>query len=97
MKMFCDYHNLIQDVIGEEGKLLINFVENLKDIVGEQSDTFESFSVEAKNRFHYIFVKFNTAIASINSPLTILLDKLQWADLASIELITALVKGSVKT
>ena len=68
----------------------------MKNIIGDQPTIFESFGPEAKHRFNYVFVKFITAIASINSPFTIVLEDLHWADLASIELITALVKSSIK-
>ena len=108
VKMFCDllaledkttiakYRSVIKDAVGEEGQLLTNVIDNLKLIIGEQPDTYESYGSDAKNRFVYVFVKFLRAIASLNSPLVIALDDLQWMDLASIQLITAVIKGSIK-
>ena len=43
-----------------------------------------------------MFVRFITAIASLNSPLVIAIDDLQWVDLASLDLIKTLVKSSIK-
>ena len=108
VNMFCDtirlenkfviekYCALIQMAVGEEGIIIENVIKSLKYIIGEQPHTFESYGSEAKNRFNYVFVKFLKAIASISSPFTIVLEDLQWADLASIELITVLVKSSIK-
>jgi len=108
VNMFCDnitledeitiekYRSLIQDAVGEEGQLLTNIVGNLKRIIGQQPDIFESFGTDAKNRFDYVFVRFITAIASLNSPLVIAIDDLQWVDLASLDLIKTLVKSSIK-
>ena len=42
------YRTLIQNAVGEDGKLLTKVIDNLKNIVGEQPDTFDSFGVEAK-------------------------------------------------
>ena len=108
VKMFCDtialedkatrdkYRDLIQGAVGEEGKLLTNVISNLETIIGKQRNIYESFGSEAKNRFTYVFVKFLKAIASVNSTFTIVLEDLQWADLASIELIKALAESSIK-
>ena len=86
VKMFCDvialenestkdnYCALMQDAAGEEGKLLTNIIDNLKNTIGEQAKTPESVVSEVKNRFNYVFIRFIKTIASINSPLTVVLE-----------------------
>ena len=108
VKMFCNtilledkctiekYRSMMQDAVGEEGKLLTNVIDNLHYIIGEQPDIFESFGREAQNRFNYVFIKFLRVITSISCPLVIVLEDLQWIDLASLDLITALVESSIK-
>lgn len=47
----------------------------------------------AKNRFHYLFRKFFRVVGSHFEQLVLMLDDLQWADLASLDLLEALLIG----
>lgn len=47
--------------------------------------------VESKNRFNYAFQRFIRVLARYLSPLVIVLDDLQWADLASLDLLEVLI------
>ena len=51
-------------------------IDNLEDIIGKQPDAVDSFDPEAKNRFNCVFMKFLKCVASINSPLTTVVEDL---------------------
>jgi predicted ATPase len=53
---------------------------------------------ESKNRFHYLFRKFFWVTAALlEGPQVVVLDDLQWADFASLELLEALLNDSKGT
>ena len=107
ISMFCDllaledaciidkYRLAIQGAVQEEGRLLTNVMDKLKNVIGEQSEVFEIYGSEAKHRFNHVFIKFIKAVASVSCPLVILLEDLQWVDAASIQLIKALIGSSI--
>ena len=90
------YRSLILDAIGEEGRLLTNVIDNLHLIIGEQPDVSDNFGHQAKNRFNYVFIKFIKAIASFSKPLVLVLEDLQWLDLASLDLLKVLLSNQIK-
>ena len=108
MNIFCEdilledeetiakYRVLIQNAVGEEGKILTDAIANLHIIIGEQPAISNTYGVEAKNRFNYVFIKFIEAICSVKCPLVLVLDDLQWLDVASLCLLRSLVKKSIK-
>ena len=108
IQIFCDnlllkdeleikkYRSLILGAIGEEGRLLTNIIDNLHLIIGEQSEVSDNFNHETKHKFNYVFINFIKAIASVSNPLVLVLEDLQWLDIASIDLLKALLKSQIK-
>lgn len=51
---------------------------------------------EAKNRFHFVFKRFLRVVSSCFAPLVIVLDDLQWADAASLELMQVVLTDTTE-
>jgi predicted ATPase len=97
---------LKDDIVKEELScpLLLSFIPELKyfweaaqernchwELPQEEVDARTQEAHEAKQRFIYAFRRFISVISSHFSPLVLVLDDLQWADMASLELLEALI------
>ncbi|HYO74075.1 MAG TPA: serine/threonine-protein kinase PknK, partial [Archangium sp.] len=69
------------------GQLLVDLVPQLERVAGAQPALPELPLFEARNRFNRVFQRFLGVFASPERPLVLFLDDLQWADLASLELL----------
>ena len=78
--------------LGSHASLLIKVVPALALLIGEQSDVAIDELSQAKNMFNWIFQEFIKVCAAASHPLVIFLDDLQWADNASLELMTYLLQ-----
>ncbi len=76
----------IKDAIGHQGKILVDIIPSLELIIGKQEEVTRLEPVEHRNRLNILLLKFFKAIATIDHPLVIFLDDLQWADSASFDL-----------
>jgi len=104
MKGFCNdllfkdkfirskFKTRIQNAIGDEGKTLTDVISNLHLIIGHQSSTSDTYGQDAKNKFHYVFTKFIKAICSVGYPIVLVLEDLQWMDVQTLILLSALLK-----
>lgn len=85
------WRDRLQRALGSEGRVLTDIMPNLALILGDQPPVPELAGKEAQNRFIYMFRNFTRAIVQTGHPLLLFLDDLQWSDLASLELLKALV------
>lgn len=72
---------------GDNGQIVIDVIPEVEMIVGKQPPVQELGATEAQNRFNLIFQKFIRVFCSIEHPLVIFLDDLQWADSATLKLL----------
>jgi predicted ATPase/signal transduction histidine kinase/tRNA A-37 threonylcarbamoyl transferase component Bud32 len=73
--------------VGENGQVLIDLIPELERIIGKQLPVPELLASAAQQRFNLSLQKFLRVFASAENPLVIFLDDLQWADLASLNLL----------
>jgi predicted ATPase/signal transduction histidine kinase len=70
-----------------QGQLLVDVVPQLELVAGKQSPVQELPPSESLHRLHRVFRKFLGVFGTPEHPLVIFLDDLQWADLASLQLL----------
>jgi len=84
----------ILQAIGQNGKHITDVIPELEPIIGPQAEMQTCSAAETKNRFNVTFQRFVRAFCSTEHPLVMSLDDLQWADLASLQMIEQLMLDS---
>lgn len=69
----------ILSAVGENGQVLIEVIPELENIIGKQPTAAELSGNAAQNRFNLLFQKFVQIFTSVEHPLVIFLDDLQWS------------------
>ncbi|WP_041739841.1 AAA family ATPase [Calothrix sp. PCC 6303] len=82
----------ILQAVGENGQILIDVIPELEKIIGKQPTSMQLSGNAAQNQFNLLFQKFVRIFSTIEHPLVIFLDDLQWADSASLKLLKILVE-----
>ncbi|MCP4132041.1 MAG: AAA family ATPase [bacterium] len=82
--------NLIQ-ALGPNGKVITEVIPEIELIIGKQPEIPELEPEQNQNRFNYTFGKFASVLATKDHPVVLFLDDLQWADLASLNLIDLII------
>jgi PAS domain S-box-containing protein len=77
--------------VGENGQVLVEVIPELEHVIGKQPAAPELSGSAAQNRFNLLFQKFIAVFTTIEHPLVIFVDDLQWADAASLQLINLLM------
>ncbi|MBN3899814.1 MAG: AAA family ATPase [Nostoc sp. NOS(2021)] len=85
------WRNQILEAVGENGQVIIEVIPELEIIIGEQPPAIELSGTSAQNRFNLLFQKFTQVFTSLEHPLVMFLDDLQWADSASLKLMQLLM------
>ncbi len=80
--------------VGDNGQVLIDVIPELEQIIGKQPIASELSGGAAQNRFNLLFQKFVEVFTTAEHPLVLFLDDLQWADLASLQLIKLLMNDN---
>ncbi|MBT9312692.1 AAA family ATPase [Leptothoe kymatousa] len=81
----------ILHAVGINGQVLLDVIPELECIIGPQPPAPHLSGRAAQNRFNLVFERFVQLFATAEHPLVIFLDDLQWADLASLNLLQLLV------
>ncbi|MEG3895232.1 MULTISPECIES: AAA family ATPase [unclassified Microcoleus] len=77
--------------VGDNGQVLIDVIPELENIIGSPPPAIELSGTAAQNRFNLLLPKFVQVFTSIEHPLVMFLDDLQWADSASLKLLQLLM------
>ena len=81
----------LREALQGNGQLIVDLVPQLALLLGPQPAVPELPPAEAQHRFKQVFLQFLGVFATAEHPLVIFLDDLQWADLASLRLLHALL------
>ncbi|NER98337.1 MAG: AAA family ATPase [Symploca sp. SIO1B1] len=84
----------ITAALGPNGSVIIDVIPELEQIIGKQPPVPELSGSAAQNRFNLVFGQFIASLTSPEHPLVMFLDDLQWADLASLNLMEVLMSDS---
>ena len=84
----------ILTAIDPNGRILIDFIPEIKGIIGEQPPVPELPPEQTFNRFRLVFRSFLKACTVCRSPIILFLDNVEWADPDSIRLIADLPADS---
>jgi predicted ATPase/class 3 adenylate cyclase/GAF domain-containing protein len=85
------------EALGPNAQVVVNALPDVERIVGPQPPVAELGAEEARNRFNLVFQAFVGVFATADHPLALFLDDLQWADTASLELLSLLLTDRVVT
>ncbi len=88
------WHAQILAAVGENGQVLIDVIPELEQMIGKQPIVPELLGSAAQNRFNMLFQRFIAVFTTVEHPLVLFLDDLQWADLASLQLIKLLMNDN---
>ncbi|AFZ27489.1 putative ATPase [Cylindrospermum stagnale PCC 7417] len=77
--------------LGENGQVIIDVIPEIELIIGTQPPVTQLGATESQNRFNRVFGQFIGVFTTQDHPLVVFLDDLQWADLASLNLIELLM------
>ena len=89
----------VESALGSELSLLMQVIPALCEVMADPEKMLQEggsvasdvSSAESKRRFHFAFLRFMRVISELFKPLVFVLDDLQWADLASLELLEVVI------
>ncbi len=87
------WRSTIQAAVQPNGQLIVDVVPALELIIGPQPKVPELEPFEAQNRFNLVFQNFVQVFCKRAHPLVLFLDDMQWADAASLNLVTLIVSA----
>ena len=76
--------------LGANAQVIIDVIPGVEALIGKQPAVPELEPVESQNRFNLVFTNFVRSFATEGQPLVLFLDDMQWADSASLNLISIL-------
>jgi predicted ATPase/signal transduction histidine kinase len=87
------WRNAIRDAVGINGQVIVDVIPALELIIGPQPKAPVLPGFEAQNRFKLVFQSFIQVFAKRSHPLVLFLDDMQWADAASLNLVTLILSA----
>ncbi|WP_095981652.1 trifunctional serine/threonine-protein kinase/ATP-binding protein/sensor histidine kinase [Melittangium boletus] len=87
----AQWRERLQAAWAEHGQVMVELVPQLERVVGKQPPVQELSLTETQNRFRRVLRKFLGVFATSEHPLVMFLDDLQWADLASLQILQYLI------
>lgn len=86
--------NLLK-ALGDNGKIVTEVIPEIELIIGKQPPLPVLGPEESKNRFNFVFEKFMRVFPQKEHPIVLFLDDMQWADLASLQLINIILHSDI--
>ncbi len=77
--------------LGVNGQVIVDLIPEMELILGPQPEVPDLEPEQRQNRFNFVFLKLVGVLAKSEHPLVLFLDDLQWADAATLKLISLLM------
>ena len=81
----------LRDAVGQLGRAILPLVPNLELLLGPLPPVPALDGAAAQNRLRYLLRRFMRAVCTPEHPVALFLDDMQWADLASLEVLESLI------
>lgn len=91
------WRRVLQEAVGQNGRLLCDLVPELELILGPQPELAQVGLGESQNRFHLLVQGFMRALAGPDHPLVLFFDDLQWVDSATLGLLGVVLADSTRS
>lgn len=88
------WRDAIVSAVGRNGRVITEVIPSLERIIGPQPPLAPLEPAESQNRFNHVFQNFLQVFCRENRPLIMFLDDMQWADPASLRLLTSLLSAA---
>jgi PAS domain S-box-containing protein len=88
------WRDALLEALGQNGRLMVDLVPELKLIIGEPPPVPELPPQDAQRRFQLVFRRFISVFARLEHPLALFLDDLQWLDAATLDLLEDMLTQS---
>ncbi|MEB3233256.1 MAG: serine/threonine-protein kinase PknK, partial [Leptolyngbyaceae bacterium] len=88
------WRDRLQTAVGKNGQVIIDVLPELELILGPQPPIPELGATERQNRFNLVFQGMIQAVCSVEHPLVLFLDDLQWVDAATLKLMQLMLVES---
>src|SRR5688572_14058679 len=88
------WRDAVVGAVGRSGRVITEVVPALERIIGPQPPLAPLEPTESQNRFNHAFQCFLQVFCRENRPLVVFLDDMQWADPASLRLLTSLLSAA---
>ncbi|MCP3728488.1 AAA family ATPase [Paraburkholderia sp. CNPSo 3272] len=85
------WRQVIEEAVGQHGRLLTDLIPELANLIGPQPAVPVLSPLETQLRFQAVFQKFVGVFARAEHPLVIFLDDLQWLDPATLTVVEYLI------
>ncbi|MBF0607328.1 MAG: AAA family ATPase [Magnetococcales bacterium] len=89
--VIATWREQILKAVADNGQLIIEVIPELELVIGTQEPPLPLPPTESQNRFNWCFQNFVGVFATLQHPLVLFLDDLQWADMSSLKLIELLM------
>jgi predicted ATPase len=88
------WRDAVVGAVGRNGRVITEVIPALERIIGPQPPLAALEPTESQNRFNLVFQNFLQVFCRENRPLVMFLDDMQWADQASLRLLTSLLSAA---
>ena len=90
----AQWQQVFETALQGNGQLLIDLVPNLALIIGPQPALPELAIEDARNLFHSTLTSFFHALGQQNKVISIFIDDMQWADIATVQLLQHIIEAN---